>query len=195
MTTERQEGVVNRAILLMLGFAKTGIIALVDEATGYQEIRHKRYLAAFLTRFLREGQNGSWSKTFPYEFYDQIFRLKGWDGPHGVRRPSVIGHYTNDIVYDRLGPGLLGELRGKNPVLPSGNRRVRHHQWFTEDIGHPGLRARLEAVIAIMKISPDWETFMAHLDRAYPKPGSNMKMFLPDSDYNEDRGERLVGLS
>ena len=87
-----------------------GIIGLVDEATGYQGIRAKRALATILEEFIAEELQ-PWTKTFPYEFYEEIFRLKGWPGPDGVKRPSVIGHYTNDIVYARLAPGVLDELK------------------------------------------------------------------------------------
>ena len=41
-TTTRQTPIVQRALVLMTGFAKTGIIALVDEVTGYQKESRKR---------------------------------------------------------------------------------------------------------------------------------------------------------
>ena len=40
-TTQRQAVIVHRCEILMRGFARVGIVALVDEATGYQEIREK----------------------------------------------------------------------------------------------------------------------------------------------------------
>ena len=45
-----------------------------------------------------------WTKTFPYEFYTEIARLKGWPPLYSMKRPSVVGHYTNDIVYERIAP-------------------------------------------------------------------------------------------
>ena len=93
----QQAHIARRCKILMRGFSRVGIIALVDEATGYQEIRARRALATILEKFIaRELQ--PWTKTFPYEFYNQIFRLKGWPGPQGMKKPSVIGHYTNDFV-------------------------------------------------------------------------------------------------
>ncbi len=118
-----------QAEILMRGFATVGVIALVDAATGHQRIREERALATILERFIAKELQ-PWTKTFDYEFYRQIFRLKGWPGPNGVARPSVIGHYTNDndIVYSRLVPGVLKELRRVNPTLPSGKgRRNTHH--------------------------------------------------------------------
>ena len=75
-----QAHIAKRADLLLRGLATVGIIALVDEATGYQEIRAQRALATILEKFIADELR-PWTKTFPYEFYQQIFRLKGWPGP------------------------------------------------------------------------------------------------------------------
>ena len=99
-----------QAEILIRGLATVGIIALIDEATGYQEIRAQRALATILEKFIAKELR-PWTRTFPYDFYEQIFRLKGWPGPNGMKKPSVIGHYTNDFVYARLAPGVLNELK------------------------------------------------------------------------------------
>ena len=163
-----QQAMAERCELLLDGLATVGIIALIDEATGYQEVREQRALATILEQFIAEELQ-PWTKTFPYGFYRQIFRLRGWDGPHGNQRPQVIGHYTNDFVYDRIAPGLLAELREQNPALPDGHRRNRHHQWFTPDVGHPRLREHIAGVIALMRSATDWADFQQRLDIAYPK--------------------------
>ena len=168
--------IAQRCELLVRGVARVGIIALVDEATGYQEVRARRALATILEEFIAKELQ-PWTRTFPYEFYEEIFRLKAWPGPHGGNRPRVIGHYTNDVVYNRLAPGVLDELRKLNPpVQPNGNRRNRHHQWFTPDIGHPKLKEHLAAVIALMKASDDWESFKASLQRVFPALNSQLMM-------------------
>jgi hypothetical protein len=96
-----------RADMLMRGLAHVGIIALVDEATGYQEVRDRRALEAILDRFLRK-ELAAWARRFPDEFYQQIFRLKEWAWKGmAVNRPSVVGKYTNDLVYERLAPNIL----------------------------------------------------------------------------------------
>jgi hypothetical protein len=58
----------------------------------------------------------AWAKKFPDEFYENIYRLKGWPWPGmGKNRYSVVAYYTRDLVYERLGPGLLKELESKSP--------------------------------------------------------------------------------
>ena len=177
---KQQEHVARRAEILIRGFARIGIIALVDEATGYQEIRERRALATILEKFIAKELQ-PWTKTFPYEFYQLIYKLKGWPGPDGHKRTPLIGHYTNDIVYDRLAPGVLDQLKKRNPPLPSGNRPHRHHQWFTPEIGHPKLKEHLIGVMALMRAAPNWDAFKRGLARAYQKREETLP--LP---YDED---------
>ena len=177
---KQQAHIVRRCSLLIRSLAKVGIIALVDEATGYQRIREERALATILEKFIAEELQ-PWTKTFPYEFYHQIFRLRGWPGPEGVKKPSVIGHYTNDFVYARLAPGVLEELKKRNPTIPSTRRRKsRHHQWFTPDLGHPKLKEHLAAVTALMRAAANWDIFQRSLARALPKLNDTFEMHLDD---------------
>ena len=168
-----------RAEVLRDGLGLLGIIGLIDEATGYQEVRARRALATILEKFI-EDELQPWTKTFPYNFYEQIFRLKGWPGPDGAKRPAVIGHYTNNFVYARLAPGVLAELRRRNPKLPTGHRKNRHHQWFTPDFGDPRLKEHLAAVTALMRAAPNWDSFMRSLNRAFPPPNKTIPLPLDD---------------
>ena len=187
-SVERIRSIVDRCDMLLRGLATVGIIALVDEATGYQEIRTKRALATILEKFITEELR-PWSKTFPMEFYSEIFRLKEWEADPASSRPSVIGHYTNDIVYARVAPGVLTELRKRNPVLhETGRRRHRHHQWFTTDVGHPKLKEHIAAVIALMKAADSWDDFKYRLQRALP--ARDETLLLPFQFDNEDSGKK-----
>ena len=174
-----QQHIAKRAEILVLGLATVGIIGLVDEATGYERIREERALAKILENFL-DDELQVWTRTFEFSFYEQIFRLKGWGSATGVKRPQIIGHYTNDLVYDRIAPGVLAELRERNPTLPQGWRKNRHHQWFTPEFGHPKLRMHIEGVTALMRAAGSWESFKRALDRAYPKPGTQLSMETDD---------------
>ena len=167
--------------VLIRGLASVGIIALVDEATGYQRVREERALATILERWITK-EHERWTQTFPYEFYEEIFRLKDWPGPQGTKRPALIGRYTNDIVYQRLAPGVLQELQRKNPTLPrpSGGRRHKHHQWFTPEHGHPKLLQHIEGVIMLMQSATSWKDFKRRLDMARPKFGSSLPLFRND---------------
>jgi len=175
-----QQHVARQAEILMRGLAHIGIIALVDEVTGYQEDRDREALQAILDAYLRK-ELAAWAKRFPDEFYQQMFRLRGWQWQGmSVNRPSVVGKYTNDIVYERLAPGILEELKQRNPKDEKGQRKSRFHQWLTEDVGHPALAQHLHAVIGFMRASSGWDQFYRLLQRAFPKKGQTIELPLGD---------------
>jgi hypothetical protein len=173
--------IVRHCDALMRGLATVGIIALVDEATGYQEARDRVALQAILDKFLRK-EFAAWAKRFPDEFYKQIFRLRGWEWRGmKVNRPQVVAHFTKDLVYERLLPGILEQLEKRNPKDESGQRKNRHHQLLTDDVGHPALAQHLFAVIAFMRAADDWDEFKSRLDVALPRLGTNMQFsFMAD---------------
>ena len=174
-----QRHIAERAEIIIRGLATVGIIALIDEATGYERIREKRALATILEKFI-DKELQKWTKTFPYEFYELIYKLKGWSGPDGHKRPPLIGLYTNQIVYDRLAPGVLDELKRRTPRRPSGNRPHKFFQWFTPDFGHPKLKEHLAGVMALMRAAPNWNAFKRSLQRAYPRAKDQLSINLGD---------------
>lgn len=86
-----------------------------------------------------------------------------------VKRPRIVGKLTNDIVYERISKEVLDELKKKNPANNKGVRKYKHHQFLTEDIGHPTLELHMSGVIALMRASSNWGQFQRNLERAYPK--------------------------
>jgi len=171
-----QEHVAKQAEILVRGLARVGIIALVDEVTGYQEVRAKDALAKILETFIdRELQ--AWVQTFPNDFYKEIFRLRGLDYPRAtVQRPQYFGHLTNDIVYKRLAPGVLDELKRVQRRDDVGRRKDKLFQRLTSNIGYPKLREHLGSVVTIMKLSSDWSDFKEKLDRIHPRIGDQMAL-------------------
>jgi P63C domain len=170
----QQKHIADRCEILVRGFARVGIIALVDEATGYQEVRSRQALEEILDKFISK-ELAKWAKRFPDDFYKEMFRLRDWRYmPFSVKRPGVVGRYTRDLVYERLAPAIVEELERINPTDGKGRRKHCHHQWLTEDIGHPRLREHLAAVIALMKASVTWSQFQRAVQRALPKYNTNM---------------------
>ena len=85
---------------------------------------------------------------------------------------SISVPYDND----RLAPGILKELKKKNPTNEKGHRKVKHHQFLTEDIGHPALAQHLHAAMALMRSSPNWNAFERSLNRAFPRRGDTFRL-------------------
>lgn len=182
---KQQLGKAQNAEALTLALADTGIVALIDEATGYQDDRARDALAKIFTTFLAKERQ-KWALTFPIDFYREIYRLRGWKfEPWNTKRPSVVAAWTDDFVYDRLAPGLTVELRDKNPIAETGRRSHKHHQWFNPDRGHPKLKEHIAGVIALLRSSDEWTAFKRSLDRAYPKFGETIEMALPGGGKKE----------
>jgi hypothetical protein len=174
-----------QAEVLIRGFARVGIIALVDEATGYQRDRATDALAKILEKFIAKELQ-PWVKTFPDEFYKEMFRLRSLEFPGDtVKRPQYFGHLTNDIIYRRLAPGVLEELKNSVPKAPSGRRKGTLQQKLTPDLGHPRLREHLASVTTIMALSDDYTDFKKKLDKRHPRYDGTLSF---DFDQEGDEG-------
>ena len=154
--------------VLLTGLSRIGIIALVDEATGYQYDREKKELQKILKQYISE-ELLPWSKRFPDEFYTEIFRLNGWDYTVGgiKKRPGVIGTWTKQLIYYKLPRGVLQELIKKTPKSKKGNYTARLHQSLTDDVGNPHLDKQLVSVITLMNISKDWDEFLKFFKKKF----------------------------
>lgn len=179
----RQKTVAAKARTLMRALAHVGIIALVDEATGYQKERATDALSRILEAFIAKELQ-PWVKTFPDEYYSQLFRLRGLNYPsESVRRPQYFGHLTNDIVYKRLAPAVLDELKSSTPKTPSGRNKSHFHRRLTTELGHPKLREHMASVVTAMKLSKDYNDFIEKLDIIHPRYDETMSMdFITAAD-------------
>ena len=149
--------------------AKTGIIALVDEATGFQFHRAKDALEkifdAYISKDLRK-----WTKMFPDRFYKGLFRLRGLTYNEATsRRPGYLAYDTNNFVYERLAPDILARLKSITPKDEKGRPRHKLHQRLSEEVGDPALREHLAIVMAFMDSSDDRDDFLRRLDKVKPK--------------------------
>lgn len=169
-----------QAEILIRGFARVGIIALIDEATGYQKDRAKDALAKILEAFVAKELQ-PYLKTFPSDYYEQLFRLYGYQFPPENKRPqwrpAFFGTITNEVVYNRLAPDLLPELK---KAASKAERRAKLHQWLTQDIGHPKLREHLASIVSILKLSKSPEEFRANVNLVHPRYGETTQMDFND---------------
>ena len=181
----QQLNIARQAEILIRGLAHVGIIALVDEVTGYQEVRAKDALAQILEEFIAKELQ-PWLTTFPTAFYKELFRLRDLEFPKdSVKRPQYFGLLTNDIVYRRMAPGVLDELKRVTVRNDEGRPRHKYFQRLTSNVGYPKLREHLGAVVAIMQLSNSWKDFMRKVDQLYPRYGTTMQLPL---DYDDDTG-------
>lgn len=186
-----QKEIAKSADILMRALAHTGIIALVDEATGYQAHRPADALARILEAFIAKELQ-PYVPTFPPEFYEELFRLRGLDYRRdSVKRPQYFGVLTNDIVYKRLAPGVLEELRKVTARNESGRPKHKMFQKLTSNKGYPKLIYHLGQVVATMKQSANYREFLSKLDIIRPRYGQTLILPFPDYETGNDSGSGL----
>lgn len=175
-----QEHIAAQCEILVRGFARVGIIALVDEVTGYEKDRAKDSLAKILEAFVAKELQ-PYVRAFPTDFYEQMFRLRGLKYPpdNPKFRPQYFGVLTNDIVYERLAPGLLEELKRQ---AAKDEKKAHLHRRLTQEVGHPKLREHLASVVTAMKLSNDYPDFINKLNRIHPRFGDTYTLDLEQPD-------------
>jgi len=184
----RQSNIADQCEVLVRGFARVGIIALVDEATGYQKDRARDALAKILEAFVAKELQ-PWVKKFPAEFYEEMFRLRGLPfDPNSVKRPPYFGHLTNDIVYRRLAPGVWKELKARARKNAEGKSTHQLHRLLTPTVGDPRLRDLLMKVITVMQLSNKWGDFKEKLDRVAAPYNETLQLPF---ELENDSGEGL----
>lgn len=165
-----------KAEVLMRGLAHIGIVALVDEATGYQDDRAKNALAKILEAFVAKELQ-PWVKTFPIDYYKELCRLYGvpFPPPKSNQFPQFFGRITNSAIYERLAPELLPELK---KAAGRQAKKAKLHQFLTTDVGHPKLKEHLASVITLLKLSQSKEDFNRMLDKVHPKLNHTLPLDL-----------------
>jgi P63C domain len=174
----RYQHIIEACEKLNRGLQEVGIVGIIDEATGYQEVRDRLELQRMLDKYLRHDL-AAWAKRFPDDFYKQIFRLRNWQWKGmKVNRPQVVAHYTMDLVWSRLGPGIVAEMERRMPRDDAGRRKGALAQLLTDDFGIPELKAHFDVLIALMMTSPNWDVFQRAINIARPKKGTNYELLF-----------------
>ena len=111
----------------------------------------------------------AWTRVFPDSFYLNIFRLKGKAVVPKEQAPWL-ADVTNDLIYSRLGEGVLEALQKINAV-PEGKRfRPRkHHQHVSEGDAKIQLRFLIAEATGAMASFREWDEFHARWDSLHPQ--------------------------
>lgn len=179
----RMQGhIAERAMILIRGFASVGIIALVDEATGYQYERPRRDLEEYLKKFLAEGLR-RWVRTFPGDYFKHLCRLKGVQLRPDMKLPQYFGHLTNDLVWRRIAPGLLKALKERREERGRPSNKL--FQWTSEELGKPELLMHLGMVVGLMKLHTDYDAFHKQLSQIAPIYPESPTLFDDPKDWEK----------
>jgi len=153
---ENQQHIATRANQLLRAFAKVGLTALIDEATGYQSVRGANDLQNLFCRYLSD-EKGPYKVLFK-AFHKEMCRLHHWvHDPVSNEFPSYMGSLTIKYVYEPLMPGIHDVLRERSKK--DGGKFSQH---LNEDLGLPALKQTLNDVVTLATISPNLQQFTQH---------------------------------
>jgi hypothetical protein len=159
-----QAKLAEQAEIFITACAKTGIDAIIDEATGYQYFRKANELQEKFKTYLQEEYR-EWTLTFPREFFMQLYKLEGISPPFPLLNyPKRFGKYVMKYIYDTLDPDIADFLRDNNPK-PEG---IKHHHQLFNDFGYNNLSQHLMSILGIMKASINLNRFNENIAIAFP---------------------------
>ena len=161
-----------RATIISRAFAKSGIIAIIDEATGYNKAKDE-YRKLFKQFILEEARE--WKKEFPDELIDIFYRIYGITKIKNRNHPMFFGKLINKYIYFPLANSngaILEKLREKNPIIISktGNkyRKERYFQFLREELGMPELRKHIWKFVGIGSVSKNKTALERNFKRVFP---------------------------
>lgn len=168
-TYAKYEHIIEKCDELSHGFGKRGILALVDDATGYQDDKVRQDIDRIIKAYVAPGL-APWVRRFPHEFFRETYRLLGWEYKPGQTKHSpYMGRFINKYVFEALPPGVLDKLKEMLPKNENGNRRAKLWQLLTVDTGIPHLDRQLTADLTLMQISETKQQFEDHWDKLFGK--------------------------
>jgi hypothetical protein len=176
----RQNFLAVQAEIIVRSSAKVGIIALIDEATGYIRDKHKAEYRLLFQEFIRE-EFREYASEFPDDFYDMIYRLYNIKRKQNKNHPQFFAGFTRKYVYAPLANSngaILEMLDEKNPIVyDNGGRRYKMFQFLTDIVGLPSLKKHLWKIIGIGESQKTIDGFQRGFRNAFPQSGDQYEMF------------------
>jgi hypothetical protein len=174
LTTDSQIAIAIRGSMLLAAFAKTGIEAAIDEATGYQYERASDALQTKLKLYLEEEMR-PWEKTFPDELWVQFGRLTRWKGPIH-ERPKYWGKLVMELVYGYLDKDVADWLKSHAPEPKSGRN---YHQWLSGQFGLRKLTEHIWMLIGLATACQDMRELRDRMAQKFGREGVQFTLYLP----------------
>ena len=159
----QQSPIVYQCRVIMSGLTRIGLIALIDEATGYQTKRDANELQEILKTYLLP-EHRPWMQTIPQEFTNEIYRVYGWKRQANNQGPRYAGKLIRQLIYERLPKPVLPALDELNPSNKNYQRKHRHHQFLNEKQGLDHFRSQVITVMTLLRISKNKGEFNRHLE-------------------------------
>jgi hypothetical protein len=174
--TDRQLQIATTAVRFLQASSGVGLVALVDEATGYQYERAADALQLKLKLFLEDDMR-KWEKTFPDQLWLEFGRLTKWKGPVHLR-PKYWGKLVMELIYSYLDADVAKWLKENAPKPIKGQS---YHQWLSSQYGLKKLTEHTWMVIGLASACSTMGELRQRMGEKYGRRPVQMTIFVDDN--------------
>ena len=172
--TSKQLEIAYRAITFQQACSDVGLVALVDEATGYQYERAADALQVKLKLYL-EDEMRKWERTFPDQLWQEFGRLTNWKGPLH-QRPKYWGKLVMELIYGYLDPDVAKWLKENAPKPMKGQN---YHQWLNAQFGLRKLTEHIWMVVGMASACRSMPDLRQKMAERFGRTGVQLTLYLP----------------
>ncbi|MGH8037211.1 MAG: P63C domain-containing protein [Stenotrophomonas sp.] len=173
-THSQQARQVSACVEINLALGMVGLVALIDEATGYQYHRAPDALQDLIGKLIRT-QVADWQRRFEPAYYAALAKVTGTRAVSGANgRPPIWGHITRKWVYEVCFPQeVLEEVAQRQ----EGGEKL--HQWLTAG-GVEAVAKQKERVTLMAASSANYKDFEARCSITFDRPGQ-ISLLYPEA--------------
>jgi P63C domain len=182
MLQKQQAAIAHQCRVITSSLTRIGLIALIDEATGFQYKRDSDELQKILEAYVLP-EHRPWTTAIPPDFTKELYRVYGWKRSPDNRGPRYAGVLIRQLIYEKLPKPVLPELDVRNPTNEKHRRKYKHHQFLTDKIGLEHFKTQVVSVMTLLRASPDKKTFRILLERVF---GEQLSLDLGEDSFTSD---------
>ncbi len=164
--------------------AQEDVLALVDEASGYQQQQEIQALRTILADYVSAALR-PWLPRFPDEFFQQVYRLYHWHHQADLAdRARYIGRFIHTWIHEQLPSEIieaLTTLQGKSLLDEKVAGLYKLLPFVSQPTGIPDLDKQLTMLTVLMGISANKQELETHLERAFMQPSQEKQPLVVES--------------
>ncbi len=170
-----QKFLARQAEIIIRSAAKVGIVALIDEATGFIEDKRREEYRDLWKQCIREEARKWEDREFPEDLFEVFYRTYGLRRlhPDSTRHPKFFAKLIRKYIYQPLlnsNGAILEQLEEKNPIVyANGGRRYKLWQFLTDEVGLPAVRAQIWQIVGIGKGAKNRAQLEARFYESFPE--------------------------
>jgi len=182
----RQKIIAEQCEILISAFAQIGIIALIDEATGYIKDKKKEEYKELFYQFVRNEITEKYEKPLKdrEDFWNGIYKIYDLKRIKGNNHPQFFGKFLRKYLFAPLldsNGAILEIIDKKNPVITSKNgkkyRKNAMYQFLEEEVAFEKWKHNLAKLETVLEIATNKRTFDSYFSKAFKIKNTSQDMF------------------